>query len=146
MTSFICNNSFAYVLRIIILDISETARGQGEGITTASRMHHQKKKRNYIRNLWLWLVCCSLLPTCYFHRPFTFRLVGFRLRSSLFSGLHFSNSSLKPVLNWANVCSPNVVRTVRRTLLRSQLACNEMQASARTCGRRAADSMIENVG
>ena len=36
-------------------------------------------------------------------------------------------------------------RTVE-TLLRSQLACNEMQASARTCGRRAADSMIENVG
>ena len=30
--------------------------------------------------------------------------------------------------------------------LHSQLACNEMQASARTCGRRAADSMIENVG
>ena len=27
-----------------------------------------------------------------------------------------------------------MVRTVRRTLLRSQLACNEMQASARTCG------------
>ena len=76
---------------------------------------------------------------------------------------------LKPVLNWANVCSPNILRTVRRTmirfliellvrrtwfrqrtvrrtLLRSQLACNEMQASARTCGRRAADSMIENVG
>ena len=73
---------------------------------------------------------------------------------------------LKPVLNWANVCSPehtsdtstnydsflnwtfsspNMVRTVQ-TLLHSQLACNEMQASARTCGRRAADSMIENVG
>ena len=31
-------------------------------------------------------------------------------------------------------------------LLRSHLACNEMQVSARTCGRRAADSMIENVG
>ena len=75
--------------------------------------------------------------------------------------------TIKPVLNWANVCSPNILRTVRRTiirfliellvrrtwfetvrrtLLRSQLACNEMQASARTCGRRAADSMIENVG
>ena len=73
---------------------------------------------------------------------------------------------LKPVLNWANVCSrehtldtsmnygsflnltfssPNMVRTVQ-TLLPSQLACNEMQASARTCGRHAADSMIENVG
>ena len=30
--------------------------------------------------------------------------------------------------------------------LHSQLACNEMQASTRICGRRAADSMIENVG
>ena len=75
-------------------------------------------------------------------------------------------TSLKPVLNWMNVCSPehtsdtstnydsflnwtfsspNMVRTVQ-TLLHSQLACNEMQASARTCGRRAADSMIENLG
>ena len=62
-------------------------------------------------------------------------------------------SVLKPVLNWTNVCSPehtsdtstNMVRTVQ-TLLHSQLACNEMQASARTCGRRAADSMVENVG
>ena len=73
---------------------------------------------------------------------------------------------LKPVLNWANVCSPNILRTLQRTMIRfliellvrriwfgtvqtllhSQLACNEMQASARTCGRRAADSMIENVG
>ena len=66
---------------------------------------------------------------------------------------------VKPVLNWATVCSPNILRTVRRTmirfltellvrrtLLRSQLACNKMQASARTCGRRAADSMIENAG
>ena len=33
-----------------------------------------------------------------------------------------------------------------QTLIHSQLACNEMQASARTCGRRTADSMIENVG
>ena len=31
----------------------------------------QKKRRNKIRNLWLWLVCCSLLPTCCFYRPFT---------------------------------------------------------------------------
>ena len=37
-----------------------------------------------------------------------------------------------------------MVRTVQ-TLLRSQLACNEMQASARTCGRHGADSMIKNV-
>ena len=70
-------------------------------------------------------------------------------------------TSLKLVLNWANVClpehtsdtsttydsflnwtfsSPNMVRT-DQTLLHSQLACNEMQASARTCGRRAADNI-----
>ena len=24
----------------------------------------------------------------------------------------------KPVLNWANVCSPNILRTVRRTMIR----------------------------
>ena len=27
-------------------------------------------------------------------------------------------TSLKPVLNWANVCSPNIVRTLRRTMIR----------------------------
>ena len=26
--------------------------------------------------------------------------------------------SLKPVPNWANVCSPNILRTVRRTMIR----------------------------
>ena len=36
----------------------------------------QKKRRNKIRNLWLWLICCSLLPTCNFHhRPFTSILI-----------------------------------------------------------------------
>ena len=61
---------------------------------------------------------------------------------------------VKPVLNWANVCSPNIlqtvrrttirfliefllrrtlVQTVRRTTLRSKLAYNEMQSSAPTC-------------
>ena len=86
---------------------------------------------------------------------------------SLEEGAENDVRSVKPVLNWANVCSPNILRTVRRTmirfltellvcrtwfglfdglLLRSQLACNEMQASARTCGRCAAGSMIENVG
>ena len=77
-----------------------------------------------------------------------------------------SEVTVKPVLNWANVCSPehtldtstnydlflnwtfslpNMVQTVQ-TLLHSQLAWNEMQASARTCSRHTADSMIENVG
>ena len=28
-----------------------------------------------------------------------------------------STPNLKPVLNWANVCSPNILRTVRRTMI-----------------------------
>ena len=79
----------------------------------------------------------------------------------VYKQIRTTKSQLKPVLNWANVCSPehtsdtstnydsfltfsspNMVRAVQ-TLLHSQLACNEMQASARTCGRRAADSMME---
>ena len=48
-------------------------------------------------------------------------------------------------LNWT-FSVPNMVRTVQQTLLHSQLACNEMQASARICGRRAADSMVKNIG
>ena len=87
-------------------------------------------------------------------------------RKVFFHTMMIRECFLKPVLNWANVCSPkhtldtstnydlflnwtfslpNMVRTVQ-TLLHSQLACNEMQASARTCGWRAADSMIENIG
>ena len=27
-------------------------------------------------------------------------------------------TSLKPILNWANVCSPNILRTVRQTMIR----------------------------
>ena len=74
---------------------------------------------------------------------------------------------LKPVLNWvmclftehisdsstnydsflnSTFSSRNMVWTVRRTLLHSQLACNEMQALAGTCCRRAVDCMIKNVG
>ena len=29
-----------------------------------------------------------------------------------------SSVLLKPVLNWANVCSPNILRTVQRTMIR----------------------------
>ena len=37
-------------------------------------------------------------------------------RLSTYAGAHAS--SVKPVLNWANVCSPNILRTLRRTLIR----------------------------
>ena len=31
---------------------------------------------------------------------------------------HNLSTRLKLVLNWANVCSPNILRTVRRTMIR----------------------------
>ena len=104
MTSFICNNSFTYVLHII-LDISETVHGKKwEAITMASHIYHSSnnnnvrlscahalsahivhinlnmifytinKKRNKIRNLWLWLNCLLffisnlLLPSTVYKR------------------------------------------------------------------------------
>ena len=67
--------SFTYLLRVIILDvIKDVLRARErkrEAIPTASRVDHQKKRKEQNRNVSLWLVCCSLLPTCYFHRPFT---------------------------------------------------------------------------
>ena len=62
--------------------------------------------------------------------------------------IYTDDTFITPVLNWANVCSPNILQTVRRTMIRfliellvrrtwfrqfeeftcSQLACNEMQA------------------
>ena len=32
--------------------------------------------------------------------------------------VHTSSLRVKPVLNWANVCSPNMLRTLRRTMIR----------------------------
>ena len=33
-------------------------------------------------------------------------------------GEEFRLVYVKPVLNWANVCSPNILRTLRRTMIR----------------------------
>ena len=32
--------------------------------------------------------------------------------------MHRLQALLKPVLNWANVCSPNILRTIRQTVIR----------------------------
>ena len=71
-------------------------------------------------------------------------------------------ASLKPVLNWANVCSPNILRTLRRTMIRfliellvrriwfeqSKLyfVLNWLVMRCKLRPELAADSMIENVG
>ena len=40
------------------------------------------------------------------------------LHSRIATFVSTSSASLKPVLNWVNVCSPNILRTVRRTMIR----------------------------
>ena len=50
-----------------------------------------------------------------YHCLFVFALCGI-LRSRY--GDPHEHSFLMPVLNWANVCSPNILRTVRRTMIR----------------------------
>ena len=46
----------------------------------ASHWYHQGRKK--IRNIWLWLGCCCLLPTCCLHWPFTSVTVQVPLRCS----------------------------------------------------------------
>ena len=71
-------------------------------------------------------------------------------------------AGLKPVLNWANVRSPNILRTVRRNMIRfliellvrrtwfgqSKLyfVLNWLVMRCKLRPELAADSMIENVG
>ena len=56
----------------VTIKLSETAQERTKGNNNGlSHVPSKKKKKKEIRNLWLWLVCCSLLPPCYFHRPST---------------------------------------------------------------------------
>jgi len=68
--------SFTYVLCVVIWTSQEdmgrdSMRESERELQQPLACTIKKKRRNKIRNLWLWLVCCCLLPTCYFHRPFT---------------------------------------------------------------------------
>ena len=66
-------------------------------------------------------------------------------------------SRFKPVLNWANGCLPNILRTVRRTMIRFLIELlvrptwfgqfDELYSVLNfVLSERAADSMINNVG
>ena len=73
-----------------------------------------------------------------------------------------TETTLKPVLNWANVCSPNILRTVRRTMIRFLIELlvrriwfgqsklyfvhNWLVMRCKLRPELAAESMIENVG
>jgi len=51
---------------ISLKDVVRERERRQEAIPTASHRYHQKRKKNKTE-----IVCCYLLPTCYFHRPFT---------------------------------------------------------------------------
>ena len=44
--------------------------------------------------------------------------VGFLVSDTTVICVNPANRCLKPVLNWVNVCLPNILRTVRRTMIR----------------------------
>ena len=68
--------SFTYVLRVVILDVTTTAR---EAIPTACRRYYQESKENKSnKNIWMWLVCC-----CYFQPAAPIDRLHLALRSGL---------------------------------------------------------------
>ncbi len=60
------------------------------------------------------------LQTVYFPflQPIFFRCYAFWCQSFLMPVRKRRQRGLKPVLNWANVCTPNILRTLRRTMIR----------------------------
>ena len=68
MTSFICNNSFTYVLRIIILDVTararEKARGNNNGLShvRSKRKEELKSGSSQVVARLLFLISNLLLP------------------------------------------------------------------------------------
>ena len=75
--SFVCvRHSIFYVCVTccdldVTISLSEAAREKARGNNNDLSYVTSKERRNKIRNIWLWLVCCSLLPACNFHRPST---------------------------------------------------------------------------
>ena len=75
---------FKYVLRAIILDVTERWRESAREserryqlplvntIKTTTKQKQKEEEEEENRNLWLWVVCCCILPTYSFHRPFTY--------------------------------------------------------------------------
>ena len=80
--SFVCGCHFNLLRMFYVLlfrtsqkDVGWERRGKWQAITMASRRYHQERKRikqEYLAvPVGVWLIYCCLLPTCYFHWPFT---------------------------------------------------------------------------
>ena len=63
--------------------------------------------------VWVW--CATGLPGALYITTVLW-LHGATVELLLY--VHRNRRFIKPVLNWANVCSPNILRTVRRSMIR----------------------------
>ena len=81
-----------------------------------SRFHGFKVENPSLENLETSSVKVLRLKTLKVENLETSSVKTFDLRT--LCRLAILPGSLKPVLNWANVCSPNILRTLRRTMIR----------------------------
>ena len=76
LCSFVCVRHSIFYVCVACCDLDVTIRLRERAREKASRIQPlactiRQERRNKIRSLWLWFVCYSLLPSCYFHRLFT---------------------------------------------------------------------------
>ena len=81
LCSFVCVRHSIFDVCVACCDLDVTIRLRERAREKASRIRPlectiRQERRNKIRSLWLWFVCYSLLPTCYFHRLFTLLWLG----------------------------------------------------------------------
>ena len=71
--SFACGRRSIFYVCVVTLDvIKRCVRESKKRYQRPLADTIQKKKdEEKNRNIWLWLVCCCLLPACYFHQPLT---------------------------------------------------------------------------
>ena len=90
--------SLQYVLRCLVLRAAGTHRGEGTNLVP----------------LAMYVVVHSVVPRTPSQSLMPYQGVTIICQARSKSDLPF----IKPVLNWANVCSPNILPTVRRTMIR----------------------------
>ena len=147
------------------ISMSQCLSSHWRAIRVQQQIWNRTRPRALVQNQQTGeLIICELLIVQLWWSLCTLYLHACQVRVTVGDSGLCCCTCVKPVLNWAfaehtsdsstnydlflnwTFISPNMVRAVRRTLIRSQLACNETQASARTCGRSTADIVIQNVG
>ena len=71
--SFACGRRSIFYVCVVTLDVIKRCVRESKKRyqRPLADTIHKKKDEEKNRNIWLWLVCCCLLPACYFHQPLT---------------------------------------------------------------------------